>query len=640
MPRVTLIAILAAALARAANLYVSPEGRDGAPGTLERPLPSVAAARDAIRVMRHNGATAPITVVLRGGVYWLPETLVLTAEDSGVTWEAYAGERPILSGGRRIANWKKGSGPVWTAPADWQFRQLFVNGRRALRARTPNQGFFRIDGDSSQDKPFLLKYRGNDIRKEWAGRGDVEVVALLAWAEIRMPIAQVDEAAHTARLTADPRASNREKDARYWIENAPDALDSAGEWRLDRAAGAVSYWPLPGENLARDEVVAPALGQLVRLEGARNVVFRGLDFRHADWSMAPAGYADAQAAMEAPSALEAVDAEGVVIDHCVFTQSGGYAVWFGRGCRRNRVTSSEIFDMGAGGIKIGETTQRPAQADRNFEHTVADNDLHDLGLVYPSAIGVWVGQSSRNTISHNHIHDLFYTAVSVGWTWGYAQNLCAGNLIEFNHLHHIGKGMLSDMGAIYTLGVQPGTAIRNNLIHDVQSFTYGGWGIYPDEGSSEMLIENNIVYRTKSAGFHQHYGRENVVRNNLFAFGEEYQLMRTRAEPHVSFTFDGNIVYFESGALLGSNWSGGQFRMNHNVYWDARGGPVSFAGQSLSEWQAQSQDADSLVADPMFANPTSYDFTVLPGSPAWKMGWKKIDMSAVGPRAAPGIARR
>jgi len=116
--------------------------------------------------------------------------------------------------------------------------------------------------------------------------------------------------------------------------------------------------------------------------------------------------------------------------------------------------------------------------------------------------------------------------------------------------------------------------------------------------------------------------------------------MRTRAEPHVSFTFDGNIVYFESGALLGSNWSGGQFRMNHNVYWDARGGPVSFAGQSLSEWQAQSQDADSLVADPMFANPTSYDFTVLPGSPAWKMGWKKIDMSAVGPRAAPGIARR
>jgi len=150
--------------------------------------------------------------------------------------------------------------------------------------------------------------------------------------------------------------------------------------------------------------------------------------------------------------------------------------------------------------------------------------------VYPSAIGVWVGQSSRNTISHNHIHDLFYTAISVGWTWGYAPNQCAGTLIEFNHLHHIGKDMLSDMGAIYTLGVQPGTVIRNNLIHDVQSFTYGGWGIYTDEGSSNLVIENNIVYRTKSAGFHQHYGRENLVRNNIFAFGKEFQLMRTRAE--------------------------------------------------------------------------------------------------------------
>jgi hypothetical protein len=618
---------LLAAIAPAATVYVSP---DGQPSTL-------AAARDAVRALRQKGERGHVDVILRAGVYRLAETFVLTREDSDVTYAAQPGERVVISGGRRIEGWKKGTGPVWTAPASWDFRQLFVNGRRALRARTPTNGFYRIDGNSSQDKPFLLKYRGDDIRKEWAGRG-VEVVALLAWAELRMPIAAVDESTRTARLTADPRPSNKEKDARYWIENAPEALDSAGEWYLDRDAGTVSYWPASGENPARDEIVAPAIAQLVRLEGVRNVAFRGLDFRHADWTMPPQGFADAQAAIQAPAAFEAVGVEGVAIEHCSFRQSGGYAVWFGRGCRRNRVVATEIADMGAGGIKIGETQQRQPESERNFENVVTDNEIHDLGVVYPSAIGVWVGQSSRNTIAHNHIHDLYYTAISVGWTWGYGPNQCNGNAIEFNHLHHIGKGMLSDMGAIYTLGMQPGTTIRNNVIHDVWSFTYGGWGIYPDEGSTGEVIENNIVYRTKSAGFHQHYGRENVVRNNIFAFGSEFQLMRTRAEPHLSFTFEGNIVYFDSGALLGSNWSGDGVRMDRNLYWDARGGPLSFGGKTLAEWRGQGRDGASTVADPLFRNAASYDFTVLPNSPVWKLGWKQIDVSKVGPREVAGPA--
>ncbi len=634
--------LLIAAVAPAATLYVAPQGREGARGTIDDPFGSVAAARDAVRALRQKGDRAPMTIMLRGGVHRLTETFVLTPEDSGVTYEAHLGERPIISGGRRIDGWKKGTGSIWTAPANWGFRQLFVNGRRALRARTPTNGFYRIDGNSSQDKPFLMKYRGDDVRKEWAGR-DVEVIALLAWAEIRMPIAAVDEAARTARLTANPRPSNKEKDARYWIENAPDALDSAGEWYLDRAAGTVSYWPASGENPARDEVVAPAVIQLVRLEGkpedgalVRDVVFRGLDFRHADWTMPAEGFADSQAAMTAASAFEAVGAEGVAIEYCTFRQSGGYAVWFGRGCKRNRVVATEIADMGAGGVKIGETQQRQRESEQNFEHVVTDNEIHDLGQVYPSAIGVWVGQSSRNTIAHNHIHDLYYTAISVGWTWGYGPNQCKGNAIEFNHLHHIGKGMLSDMGAIYTLGMQPGTTIRNNVIHDVWSFTYGGWGIYPDEGSTSEVIENNIVYRTRSAGFHQHYGRENIVRNNIFAFGNEFQLMRTRAEPHLSFTFEGNIVYYDSGALLGSNWSGDGVRMDRNVYWDVRGGPASFNGRTLAEWREQGRDVSSIIADPRFRNAANYDFTVLPESPVWKMGWKKIDVSAVGPRGVAG----
>ena len=245
-------------------------------------------------------------------------------------------------------------------------------------------------------------------------------------------------------------------------------------------------------------------------------------------------------------------------------------------------------------------------------------------------------QSGRNQIVHNHIHDLFYTAISVGWTWGYGANQSRANIIEYNHLHDIGKEMLSDMGAIYTLGVQPGTRIRNNLIHDVASFTYGGWGIYPDEGSSEMLIEDNIVYHCKSAGFHQHYGRENIVRNNIWAFNRENQLMRTRAEDHLSFTFEHNIVYFDQGRLLGGNWTGDQFAIDHNLYFDTRGGDMRFAGQSFAEWQTNGHDAGSRMADPLFVNAGNFDFRLLPNSPALQMGFHQIDMRTAGPRVPAG----
>ncbi|MCX6623528.1 MAG: right-handed parallel beta-helix repeat-containing protein, partial [Acidobacteria bacterium] len=260
--------------------------------------------------------------------------------------------------------------------------------------------------------------------------------------------------------------------------------------------------------------------------------------------------------------------------------------------------------------------------------------------VHPSAIGVWIGQSTDDEVSHNHIHDLYYTAISAGWTWGYGPNQSRGHRIEFNHLHDIGQGLLSDMGAIYTLGIQPGTVLRNNLIHDVSSYTYGGWGIYPDEGSSEILIENNVVYGCKSAGFHQHYGRENVVRNNIFAMNRESQLMRTRAEKHVSFLFERNIVVYDDGRLLGGTWTGDGIRMDGNLYWDARGGIPRFGTWSWEEWRKRGLDGHSKLADPLFRNAGSADFRLRPESPALAMGFRPIDLSAVGPRVRAGLEAR
>jgi hypothetical protein len=661
------LGVTASPLAKPFTLHVAPNGNDEWSGRPDKPardgrdgpLATLPAALKAARAARRDTALSAegITILVRGGSYLLSEALVVAPEDGGpdtnrlLTIAAYPDETPVISGGLRITGWNPVSGQpgLWQAdvPAAregrWGFHSLFADGRRLQRARTPNQGFFRIQGGSPQDRPVKLRFKPGEVRKEWAEAGDVEVVALLAWSDLRMQIRSVDETGSVAVLSGNPQPSNQERDAQYYIENAADALDVPGEWYLDRRKGVVFYRTPAGEDPNKREVIAPQLGELVTFQGdlagrrpVQNVVLRGLTFAYTDWTLGEHGYADTQAACEIPGDVRAEGAVDCVVEGCRFAHLAGYALELGRGCQRWRVGANEMFDLGAGGVRIGEPAQRPDGVEANREHLVTDNHIHHLGQVYAPGIGVIIFQSGGNRIVHNHIHDLFYTAISVGWNWGYQETPCRENIIESNHLHDIGQFRLSDMGAVYTLGIQNGTVIRNNLIHDVNAFTYGGWGLYTDEGSTGIVLESNVVYRTKSAGFHQHYGRDNIVRNNIFAYGREHQLMRSRDEEHNSFTFERNIVLFDSGDLLGSTWSNDRFKMDRNLYFDTRPGAsaesLRFGPATLSQWRGRGHDPLSVVADPQFIAPKEYDFRLKPTSPALALGFKPIDLSDVGVR--------
>jgi parallel beta-helix repeat protein len=252
-------------------------------------------------------------------------------------------------------------------------------------------------------------------------------------------------------------------------------------------------------------------------------------------------------------------------------------------------------------------------------------------------------------VAHNHIHDLDYSGVSMGWVWGYGLSWARNNTVEANHIHDVGRRVLSDLAGVYTLGVSPGTVIRGNLIHDCYSWGYGGWGLYADEGSSYITLEKNVVYNTKTGGFHQHYGQENVVRNNVFAFGELQQLQRSRTEEHTSFTFERNIVYYRSGVLLAGSWKDDHFVADSNLYWDerwgsgarARAGSIDFDGGALGQWQRRGHDKKSVLKDPLFVDPGRGDFRLAASSPARALGFQDIDVSSVGPRqpVGPSAAR-
>lgn len=656
-----------------ADFFVAPNGDDAWSGTLaepndektDGPLASLEAARDAVRRLKEaEPRQGPIRVVVRGGTYRLTEPIVLEPQDSGakespILYTAAPGERPVISGGVAIGPWtKQPDGPLWTTvvPAvrqgTWYFRQLFVDGRRATPARTPNDGFLRSAGPG---KPYTdrsaarsdssvktsIQYENDDLQP-WDNLGDAVVIVYHSWTASRHRIESLDTDAHRVRFTAPSGwpMGYWEKNQRYYVEFVREALDEPGEWYLDRRSGLLTYYPRDGEDMTQVEAVAPVAEELLRLDGdpaggqfVEHVRFEGLTFAHTAWTMPEAATVDGQAAANLDIAAVACrGARNCEFRRCEISHTSGYALWFRHGCKDNRAVQCQLHDLGAGGVRLGETSlpgDEPSQAERN---TIENCFIHDGGHVYHAGIGVWIGRSSHNLVRHNDICDFLYTGVSVGWSWGYAPSTAHHNVVEYNHIHHLGWGQLSDMGAIYCLGLAPGTVLRNNHMHDVLSYNYGGWGLYTDEGSTGILMENNLVYRVKDGAFHQHYGRDNLLRNNVLALSATYgQIRRSREEEHNSFTLERNIIYSAGAPLLGGQWANGNFTLLSNCYFDTTNAAPPFpGGLSLEAWQAAGHDADSVLADPGFLDPDGCDFRLAEDSPALELGFQPIDMSTVG----------
>ena len=694
--------------------HLSPRGRDSAPGTVTRPWATLAGARNNLRQLRAAGKlTDPVTVQVHAGRYEQAETVHFDHTDSHTRFAAAPGASPVFDGAEQLTGWKVGTRngrTEWTLDlpdvmaGKRYFRSLFVNGRRAPRARLPKfspdaagvKNVLHIGEILEPEKTGLFdgrdtfKPKPGDVSPAWASLPDAEYVLLHYWIEERLPKPALNP--RTGWLTFARRsafclyeayvnsAGGRDY-ARYYIDNLFEALTEPGEWYLSRETGRLYYLPRPGETPTNTAIFAPRLHTFVRASGllyaetgdridvhgtrhVRGLEFSGLTFRHADWYSPvaethipthamiegldqPIG-GSPQAAIAVPGAVVFRAARNCAVTDCTVERAGFYGVEFGPGCRDCSAVGNELHDLGAGGIRAHGADLDNLAERRTGNLRITDNHVHHLGRIFHQGIGVLLGNAADCVVAHNHIHDTCYTGISVGWTWGFRDTISCNNRIEHNHIHHIGAGILSDMGGIYTLGIQPGTVLRGNHLHDIYSHDYGGWGVYLDEGSSYILVEHNLVHDTKDAPFNIHYGHENIVRNNIFARGKNALCSVSRIEPgHFSASFCTNILLGPSASLYKGGYKGniaaGALVANANCLWFPDGplapslNPETHLKEgnphklSFTAWKKAGHDQLSIVADPKLTEGKK-TWRLAKNSPALKLGFVPYDWSKSGVR--------
>ncbi len=634
------------------------------------PFGSIHAVIEAIAELRRSGIDQPITVRLLPGEYKLDNTLEIGPTITNVTFESYDKCNPaLITSALKLEGWQEDSFngiPCVSVELpelkDGTFcvRDFFVNGLRAAKPRFPAEGTLKMADIENHDRSLFAPSKWFEAEKmalDGLSRESIlaaEVRFNHFWIDEKTPVEAYDP--ENCRITLRyPSRFNLSTNFGFYLENVAEAFGKKGEFYPDSESGKLYYILRDGEDKDTLDARVPLFGTLLRFKGSpdnhvRNIRFRCLKFAYTTSDYNPSGIhgdesnrfaSDAQAASNCPGTVEFEYAQNCAIAKSCIVNYGLYGVFIGKGCSEIRVARCYFFDGGAGGVRINGAASDGDEADFTHDNTVADCVIKHCGRVHMAGCGVIIMNGFNNRIVHNEISDLFYTGISCGWVWGYTPSVSRDNLILKNHIFNLGQGELSDMGGVYLLGAAPGTIVSGNIIHDIKSRDYGGWALYTDEGSAYVTLENNICYNCSDNCYHQHYGRMNVVRNNIFAYAGQDLCRISRFERHLSIIFEQNIMLTNGCPIYGlseRHFDCATFGSGNNLIWSEKGEPVLFTRNgrklSLDDFKAQGLEEGSLIADPKFRDPANYDFTLAADSPAYSMGFCEIETNDVGPRKA------
>uniref|UniRef100_Q01N79 IPT/TIG domain-containing protein n=1 Tax=Solibacter usitatus (strain Ellin6076) TaxID=234267 RepID=Q01N79_SOLUE len=552
--------------------------------------------------------------------------------------------------------------------------------------------------------------------------GDIELLVFEQFSTSKLRVSCVDATKRIVYLTGPTGISQNNASEqgfisgnRYLLENVEDALTQPGQWFLDRSATpwTLTYLANPGEDPNAGVVVIPQLAQLLVASNLQYVTFQGLTFEHDNYTLPFTGHISSELEPEIPAAVSFQNSQHITFDSGTVTQTSGtglemipclnanspsYCVAADPKAvvTNNIVQNSAFYDIGAVGIRIGNPYQ-PADNDSNVPQftTVRNNVVEGYGRTIPAAFGIGQGMGHDNLYTHNDVYDGYHCAISTSQS--IADNTVpagignANNVISFNHVYNLLQGIMNDGGSIRIDGgnqvfTAAGNKILNNKIHDVtdasvmDSNGYGGHGVYLDDSTGLVDVENNLIYRVSGFGVYTPHGpaglnQANTVRNNIVAFarlamvsvGDPYKNGVPTTIPQ-SFVYSNNLFYFDrasssspkflpdGGCLYSEGFPFTQYQLwKSNLYWRTDGAFASdskafgvqaaagtgaqapcgnfnsYSFYGFATWQqSQGEDLQSVVQNPGFNNPSypADDYSLPHGSPG--IGFVVFDAGQAG----------
>jgi lysophospholipase L1-like esterase len=531
------LALLPAALPAATQIHISPTGNDASPGTVASPVRTPQGAQVLVHSLIQSGLTDSVEVVFAAGTYVMDAPLELRPEDSGtaafpITWKAATGATVILDGGKRITStWTNAGGGIWHTDlagigpgmGQWNFRELFVNGSRATRARFPNK---------SVANPYLYATGGSTahvmidpvlVKAAWGAAADaqINVVPQSRFFNQWNTVTAVNTTNGRIDIADSERHRTIDSGSWFWIEGVEAELDEPGEWFLNPATGRLYYMPPPGVDPNTLNIVAPFLNRIVNAKGdvnanthVKHVHFDGLEFRHTTFTL---GHIEARVHTDTVIMFEnTLDSS---VRNCRFENIGGYGLWLHLDSQRNVFDRNTVQHSGGGGVLM--TGARLAYMDDSKIYTpgaaaakvapilneVTRNTVEHCGKVRYYGGGVHMdsrpfsmSMSPGNRIANNHFSDLSRNGV-------FAFRNQGGNVVEYNRIHNAMQTTI-DGGCIHFATMNHLNApnhILNNWLYDIWGFEQKADsnvvrrlanGIFLDWDTSNTTVRDNWIYNS------------------------------------------------------------------------------------------------------------------------------------------------